>query len=97
MGCGVGIVSIKGAAEIYFPHQSLLNENIKVSVNGSHAQIRKLLFHLIVDPACGGMFSRIQEQLIYAFSLSAFLVLWLQSALSVIIIFGIIIKIKMIF
>jgi len=94
MGCGIGIVSIKGAAEIYFTHQSLFNENIQVSVNGSHAQIRKLLFYLIVNPACGGMYSRVQEQLIYTFSLSAFLVFWLQGALSVSIIFGIIINIK---
>lgn len=70
----IGVETIESAPEIDLFDQSLLDQDIEIAIDRTHAQAGKLRLHLIVDPLRGGMPSRVLQQLENPIPLSASLV-----------------------
>jgi hypothetical protein len=75
---GVGIESVKSAAKVYSPSQSLLDEDIEISVNSSHTEVGELIFQLIVEPGCGRVSPRTPQYFERSLSLPAALIIALR-------------------
>jgi hypothetical protein len=59
VGGGFRFEAVEGAACIDFAHNSLLDKDRKVPVNGAEAEAGKFRFHPVIEPYCGRMiFSR---------------------------------------
>ena len=83
---GVGIESVKSAAKVYSSSQSLLDEDIEISVNSSHTEVGELIFQLIVEPGCGRVSLRTPQYFESFLSLPAAFVFTLRIDLTLLII-----------
>lgn len=71
VGIDIRVESVEGASEINLPDKSLIDQNVQITVDRSHAQMRELFLQVFVDPIGGRVCSGFSKKFEDSVSLSA--------------------------